>query len=94
VNVDSIAIIDCHLHFLDAQSHGYPVFQQGSAGFEAIVGDYSALPRRYLPKDYLNDIHGFNVVKTVWAEFLSDSPVEEVSSGRRICRPRAAIRLD
>jgi predicted TIM-barrel fold metal-dependent hydrolase len=77
MDLSSLPIADCHLHFVDAQVLRYPVFQQRSAGFEALLGDYSVLPRRYLPADYFNDTRGFNVVKTVWAEFLSDAPVEE-----------------
>jgi hypothetical protein len=42
-------MIDCHVHFIDASRFRYPIFPQRSAGFEALVGDYSALPRRYLP---------------------------------------------
>ncbi len=78
MNPDSIAIVDCHVHFVDAQALSYQIFQQRSASFEAIVGDYSALPRRYLPEDYLNDTRGFNVAKIVCAEFMSDDPIGEV----------------
>lgn len=71
------AIIDCHLHFLDEQVHHYPVFQQRSPALESLVGDYSALPRCYLPEDYWKDTEGFHVVKTVCAEFISGSPMKE-----------------
>ncbi|MFZ0592487.1 MAG: amidohydrolase family protein [Bryobacteraceae bacterium] len=67
---DLIEIVDCHAHFLDAQVHTYPIFEQRSPGFEVLVGDYSSLPRRYLPEDYSKDTTGF-AVKTVWAEFMS-----------------------
>ncbi len=70
-------IIDPHLHFIDEQVHRYPVFRQRSPSLEALVGDYGALPRRYLPSDYARDTVGFDVAGTVCAEFLSDSPVEE-----------------
>ena len=65
--MSSLPILDCHLHFIDAGRFRYPVFAQPSAGFEALVGDYSALPRVYLPKDYARDTGGLNVVNTVWA---------------------------
>jgi len=74
----SIPIVDCHCHFLDAHQHTYPIFQQRSPGLEALVGDYSALPRCYLPDDYLRDANGFHVVKIVWAEFMSTDPSREV----------------
>jgi predicted TIM-barrel fold metal-dependent hydrolase len=54
------------------------VFAQRSAGFEELVGDYSALPSTYLPEDYARDTQGLNVVGTVWAEFISDNPADEV----------------
>jgi len=78
VKADSIPIVDCHCHFVDARLHTYPVFQQRSLGFEALVGDYSALPRCYLPDDYLRDANEFHVVKTVWAEFMSTDASCEV----------------
>ncbi|MBV8811361.1 MAG: amidohydrolase family protein [Acidobacteriaceae bacterium] len=73
-----LPIIDCHLHFFDARVHRYPIFQQRSVGFETLVGDYSALPRRYYPEDYFKDVKGFHVTRTVCAEFMSDSCLEEV----------------
>lgn len=54
------------------------MFAQRSAGFEELVGDYSALPSTYLPEDYARDTQGLNVVGTVWAEFISDNPADEV----------------
>jgi predicted TIM-barrel fold metal-dependent hydrolase len=71
-------ILDCHQHFFDARRFHYPVFETRSVGFEALVGDYSMLPRVYLPKDYARDAEGLNVVQTVWAEFISDDPGGEV----------------
>ena len=73
-----IPIIDCHVHFIDAGRFRYPIFPQRSAGFEALVADYSALPRRYLPEDYLADAGGLHIGRTVWAEFMSDTPLEEL----------------
>src|SRR5262245_61095565 len=71
-------ILDCHQHFFDAPRFRYPVFETRSAGFEALVGDYSALPRVYLPSDYARDTEGLNIVKTVCAEFMSDDPGKEI----------------
>lgn len=72
-----LPIIDCHQHFIDARRLQYPVFAQRSAGFEAVVGDYSALPRMYLSDDYRRDAGTLNIVKTVWAEFISNDPLGE-----------------
>jgi predicted TIM-barrel fold metal-dependent hydrolase len=75
---DSIPIVDCHAHFLDAEVHTYPVFLERNPGFEALVGDYSALPRRYLPRQYFEEVSGFNVTKVLCAEFISTDPIGEV----------------
>jgi len=78
MNDDSLPILDCHQHFYDTRRLHYPVFAQRSAGFEDLVGDYSALPTVYLPDDYARDTQGLNVSGTVWAEFISDDPLAEV----------------
>jgi predicted TIM-barrel fold metal-dependent hydrolase len=72
-------MIDCHVHFIDASRFRYPIFPERSAGFEALVGDYSALPHRYLPADYLADAAGLHIDGTLWAEFMSSTPLEELS---------------
>jgi predicted TIM-barrel fold metal-dependent hydrolase len=66
------------LPFSGRESAYLPNFPTTKAGFEALVGDYSGLPRCYLPGDYLRDANGFHVVKTVWAEFMSTDPSREV----------------
>jgi predicted TIM-barrel fold metal-dependent hydrolase len=84
-----IPVLDCHAHFLDAQLHTYPIFQQRSAGFEALVGDYSSLPRRYLPEQYFRDAEGLNVVGTVCAEFISTDPLREAQWLDGLCSAQA-----
>src|SRR5271169_2038729 len=92
-----VPIIDCHQHFIDSRRLRYPVFMQRSAGFEALVGDYSALPRVYLPEDYARDVNGLGVVKSVWAEFISDDPTGEVIWAQELAhttgRPQGMIGL-
>jgi predicted TIM-barrel fold metal-dependent hydrolase len=73
----TLPILDCHQHFYDARRFDYPVFAARSEGFEALVGDYSALPHVYLPDDYARDTSALNVVGTVWAEFMSADPLRE-----------------
>jgi predicted TIM-barrel fold metal-dependent hydrolase len=93
----TLSILDCHQHFYDAKRLRYPVFAQRSAGFEALVGDYGALPRVYRPEDYVQDTAGLNVVKTVWAEFISEDPVDEVRWAGKLAhatgRPNGMIGL-
>jgi predicted TIM-barrel fold metal-dependent hydrolase len=78
MNSQRPAILDCHQHFFDARRFRHPVFETRSPSFEALFGDYSSLPRVYLPEDYARDTEGLNVVNTVWAEFMSDDPAGEV----------------
>jgi predicted TIM-barrel fold metal-dependent hydrolase len=78
MSTEPLSIVTCHAHFLDAEVHTKPVFSKRSPGFEALVGDYSALPRRYLAPQYLEDVSGFNVTQIVSAEFISTDPVREV----------------
>lgn len=75
---DAPPIVDCHHHFYDSDVLRYGVFTGSGAGFAALVGDYSALPRVYRPEDYARDVAGLNVVGSVWAEFISADPLEEV----------------
>jgi len=94
---NSVPILDCHQHFFDARRLRYEVFAERSAGFEALVGDYSALPRVYLPEDYARDTDDLNVVATVWAEFISDDPMREVRWAEELAeatgRPEGMIGL-
>ena len=94
---NDLPIIDCHQHLYDAGRMRYPVFEIRSAGFEALLGDYSALPRVYLPEHYARDAAGLNVVKTVWAEFMSEDPVGEVKWAAKLAkspgRPDGVIAL-
>jgi hypothetical protein len=74
----AMSIVDCHVHFIDAGQFRYPIFSELSPGFEALVGNYSALPRHYLPADYLADAAGLHIDGTVCAEFMSSTPFEEL----------------
>lgn len=77
MNTDALAILDCHQHFYDTRRFHYPVFAQPSDGFEALVGDYRALPRIYLPEDYVRDTSGLNVTGSICAEFMSTDSAGE-----------------
>ena len=71
-------IIDCHQHYYDSHALSFAVFNEASPGFTALVGDYAALPRVYRPEDYARDTRDLNVVGSVWVEFISGSPLDEV----------------
>ena len=82
----AMPIIDCHVHFIDAGRFRYPIFPQRSPGFESLVGDYSALPRRYLPEDYRAAAGELRIEQTVFAEFMSDTPLEELRWARSLAK--------
>lgn len=94
---NELPIIDCHQHFYDSRLMRYGVFTEPSAGFAAVIGDYATLPRVYRPEDYARDVAGLNVVGSVWAEFISSDPLEEVrwaaALTRDVGRPSSLIAL-
>ena len=77
---DDLPIVDAHQHFWDAERHYYPwLCDEPPVPFR--YGDYRALPRRYLPEDYLADCAGHRVVKTVHVEAEWD-PADPVGETR------------
>lgn len=92
-----LPILDCHQHFYDSHLLHYGVFTEPSASFAAVVGDYAALPRVYRPEDYAQDVAGLDVVGSVWAEFISSDPLDEVrwaaALNRDVGRPSSLIAL-
>ncbi|CAB3756006.1 amidohydrolase family protein [Paraburkholderia solisilvae] len=87
-------IVDSHIHFYDHTHNRYPFFERRDAGLEAFVGNYDALPRRYLPADYLADARGHHVEGVVWHEFLStDAYKEAVWAQQLACKGELRIAL-
>jgi predicted TIM-barrel fold metal-dependent hydrolase len=72
-------IADSHLHFYDHRQNRYRFLDEVDRGYEAFVGNYDALLRRYLLDVYLADSHGYNVEAIVWNEFLSSEPFKEAA---------------
>jgi predicted TIM-barrel fold metal-dependent hydrolase len=72
-------IVDSHLHFYDHKQNRHTFLDEVDPNYEAFVGNYDALPRRYLLDDYLADSNGYNVEAVVWHEFLSADPYKEVA---------------
>ncbi|MFL6429341.1 MAG: amidohydrolase family protein [Acidobacteriaceae bacterium] len=71
-------VIDVHVHLYDSREMRYEHLEGVDAMFEALIGDYSTLPRRYLLDDYLRDESGREIEGIVWHEFMSADPVREV----------------
>ena len=77
-------VVDAHIHLYDSRENIYPFLDQVDEMFEALIGDYSVLPRRYLFDDYLHDESGLDITGIVWHEFLSTDPVREVHWAQRL----------
>jgi predicted TIM-barrel fold metal-dependent hydrolase len=62
-----LPVVDPHQHFWDLERNYLPwLCDEEAIPFR--YGDYSALRRNYLPRDYLRDTAGHDVVKTVYVE--------------------------
>lgn len=90
-------IVDAHVHYFDSSVNTYPWLEKTDKVFEFLYGDYSALPRKYLPEDYLKDSKGFNITRTVMAEIMSTDPIKEARFAQSLSdkygHPHAIIAL-
>jgi predicted TIM-barrel fold metal-dependent hydrolase len=77
-------IVDAHVHLYDGGENRYEHLEHVDAMFEALIGDYSTLPRRYLLEHYLADEGGLEVDGIVWHEFMSADPLREVEWAQRL----------
>jgi predicted TIM-barrel fold metal-dependent hydrolase len=77
-------IVDAHFHFYDHQANRHDFLEHVDPTFEAFVGDYSTLPRRYLMDDYNKESAGVEVAGLVWHEFLSSDPLREAQWAQRM----------
>ena len=64
---DDLPIIDAHQHFWDLDRNRHP-WLQDEPPIAFRYGDYSALKRNYVPRDYRADTRNHRVVKTVYVE--------------------------
>ncbi|MDW6024197.1 amidohydrolase family protein [Mesorhizobium sp. BAC0120] len=72
-------IVDAHMHLYDSHAVRYAVFEHRDPTFEALVGDYGALPRSYSLDDYLRATRSRNVSGLVWHEFIAEDSLEEIA---------------
>jgi predicted TIM-barrel fold metal-dependent hydrolase len=77
---DAPPIVDAHHHFWDLSLGKHPWLVREPWTHHR-YGDYAALRRDYLPRDYLRDADGLNVVRTVYVEteWDPDDPTGEVA---------------
>jgi predicted TIM-barrel fold metal-dependent hydrolase len=77
-------VVDAHMHLYDDREIRYAHLERTDAMFEALIGDYSTLPRRYLFEDYARDMSGWEIAGIVWHEFLAVDAVREVEWAERL----------
>ena len=90
-------VVDAHMHLYDSQENRYAHMEHVDAMLEALLGDYAALPRRYLFEDYVRDMAGWEIDGIVWHEFIAADPVREVrwaeQLAERLPAPMAIVTL-
>ena len=79
-------IADAHQHFWDIDANYHP-WLRDEPPVPFRYGDYRALRRRYLPRDYFTDVAPHSVVKTVYVEAEWD-PADPIGESRYISRLR------
>jgi predicted TIM-barrel fold metal-dependent hydrolase len=86
-------IVDAHQHFWEPTGNNHPWLQPGVL-IPFRYGDYSAIKRQYLPKDYLADTKDHAVCETVYVETEWDpaTPIEETRYARTRRTERVAKR--
>ncbi len=80
-----LKIIDSHLHFYDYKANKHTFLDSVDVNYEAFVGDYAQMPRKYVLKDYLQDSQGYQVEGVIWHEFLSTDPQKEANWAQDLC---------
>ena len=73
-----LAILDAHTHIFDSKVNQHTFLDHPDPTMTALVGDYSALPRRYLVNNYLADSSSCRVTGLVAHEYLAADPEAEM----------------
>jgi predicted TIM-barrel fold metal-dependent hydrolase len=78
------AVVDAHAHLYDWRQNRYPFLETPDHLFEALIGEYSSLPRVFGLDDYLKLNPVVTVRGIVWHEFMSTEPVREVAWAQQL----------
>lgn len=81
---DRLTIVDAHAHWYDGNANTHRFLDRKDEVYEALVGDYSVLPRSYLADAYRADSASCRVEGMVWHEYLSEDPAREVRWAQRM----------
>jgi predicted TIM-barrel fold metal-dependent hydrolase len=90
-------IVDAHMHLYDSRANRYAHMEQVDPMLAALLGDYSALPKRYLFEDYAAEMRGVEIDGIVWHEFIALDPVGELAWAEQLAKsvpvPMAIVTL-
>lgn len=84
-----LRIVDAHVHFYDSDVNRHSFLVEKDDVYEALVGDYSSLPKTYLLESYLKDSKSCHVDGIIWHEYLSDDAVQETRWAQRLAESSA-----
>lgn len=84
-----LKIIDSHIHFYDYTENKHTFLDEIDPNYEAFVGDYSRMARKYLPIDYLLDSKDYQIEGVIWHEFLSTDPIKEAKWAQNLVKQAA-----
>ena len=78
------AIVDARVHLYEGAGHAYPHFKRPNPTLKTGLGDYSALPKMYVPEAYKDDTQGYKVDGIVWHGIVTDDTLEETRWAQRL----------
>jgi len=80
-----LPVVDAHHHFWDLSLGKHPWLLR-EPWIHMRYGDYASIRADYMPRHYLEDAHGVQVVKSVYveAEWDPDDPIGEVTWIKRV----------
>jgi predicted TIM-barrel fold metal-dependent hydrolase len=85
------------MHLYDSLENRYEHLEHPNVVLEALLGDYSALPERYLFGDYVADLKDVKIDGIVWHEFIAADSVHEANWAQRLAEglpvPMAIVEL-
>ncbi|SHL12040.1 Predicted metal-dependent hydrolase, TIM-barrel fold [Bradyrhizobium lablabi] len=84
-----LRIVDAHVHFYDSDVNRHGFLHQKDDVYEALVGDYSSLPKIYLLDGYLKQSQSCQVDGIIWHEYLSDDALKEARWAQHLAQASA-----
>jgi predicted TIM-barrel fold metal-dependent hydrolase len=94
---EKLRVVDAHMHLYDSQENRYEHMAHSDAMMEALLGDYSALPKRYPFEGYAADLADVEIDGIVWHEFIATDSVREAEWAQRLAErlpvPMAIVEL-